>query len=943
MNAIQKLGGTVATALAALAFTQASSLAQVTIIRTNAGGAAPATVAGGGNLDDIFNAAADWWEAALVTTPYTLTLTYQWGPLGGGTLGLHTLTTQGGTPNRETAGTITFDNDGSSSWFLDPTPCANNEYSTGPTYSSADLGGGTMNTGRVYTGALGSASGRTDLFSVALHEIGHALGMSSANTSFIAENVDGDIDVTSPRPFAGSAIPTVSGAHININSTLLFPSIGTSLRRWPTAADALANAQISQMTSILDAFEPSGAFAANLGSGANSATLTTTPNFVSNNSGSVGGAVYFTLEVSSLLNLTGIDLNTALASGTRMEAEFYVNTVETDVANLSSALAANNWQLRGRLRGLSAGPDAPSALTFLDNPALRPGRYLVAITGCFSNRYTNGTGTNETATGDALRFVGGAATNTAFQGSPFTPRVFNGTFRYTHTQCGTNSLTTPPEFVTNNQGSVGGAVYFQLNVTSTFGRRICGIDVHAGVAAGTALTGDLYVNLIETDVSLITTGSPSLAAANWCRVSGLTGVANGVGVPSPMVLTTPLDLPLGSYVMAIAGNFDHRYTNGTASNTTATGSGLTFTAGGASNVPFTGGVFTPRVVNATFQYIVPTTPITVFPFQALADAVGTGCGGQPSQLLELFPAAGFDLQNRDLLFTFSGGSMTTSVLGPTPIVPPVAPNLGLGDDQNTALIPLGFLIDGLCANAISVASNGYIWLGATGRADFTESIAEFANEGARVAPYWTDLNPAAGGSIHVDLGPNVAIVTWLNVFPFGGVAPEVTTQVVIQPNSIRIRYNPAGGAFATSVLTGITNGVRPAAAPASVNLSAGGIPARPWGSNLEMRLLARPIIGTTARFETVGIPPGMLGVGTLQVGAALPGLPLAPLTPPGCFQYVPANPAGIGLFIGTCRGTSNLALPNNSGLVGIRFTTQAWALGSTILTSNGLDCRVGCF
>lgn len=944
MNALKTklVGGTIA-AVAALFATQSSALAQVTIVCVDGGGTAPATVAGGGNLADIFNAAADWWEKSFVTTPYTLTLTFSWGARPGSILAEHVLSAQGGTPNRETAGTIVFDNDGSSSWFLDPTPCANDEFTTGPTYTSSDLGGGSVNVGRTYSGATGSAAGRTDLFAVALHEIAHALGMSSANTSFVAENVDGDVDVTAPLPFQGSVLPTVSGAHLNLTNTLMFPSIGNSLRRWPSAADVLANAQISQMTDVLRGYEPSGARGALLGSGATPATLTTLPNFVSNNTGSSGGAVYFTLQVSSLLNLTGIDLNTGLPAGTALESEFYVNTASTDLSNLTTVLPVNNWQLRGRLAGTAAGSNVPSQLTFLDAPTLVPGTYLVALTGCYNNLYTNGTGSNATVSGSALQFSGGAATNVAFQGTVITPRILNGTFRYTHAVCGNVSLTTPPEFDGGNFGNVGGAVYFQLDVGTFFGRRICGIDVHTSVAAGTPLTADLYVNSVETNVNLLTTGSPSLAAANWVRVSAMTGVSNGLGIPSPMVLTSPLALPPGSFVFALAGNFEHRYTNGTATNTTTSASLVTFTAGGASNVPFVGTVFTPRVFNATFQIEAPTTPIANYPFQAVANNVGQGCGGAPTQVFERFGAGTFDLANRDILFSMGGGALTTSVVGATAVVAPVAPNLGLGDDQNTALIPLGFTIDGLCASAISVSSNGYIWLGDLGAADFSPSEAEFVAQGARVAPYWTDLNPFSGGSIHVDIGAGVARVTYLNVFAFGGTVPEVTTQIELRPNSIRIRYNPAGGAFASAVLTGLTNGVSTTPVPASLNLSAGGIATRSWDSHLRMGALSRPIVGNTCQFQTVGIPSGALGASLLALGPAVPGIPLSPITPVGCNQYHQPGASTLAIFFGNCSGTTNLNIPANGSLVGILFAVQSASLGSVILTSNGVDCRVGAF
>lgn len=943
-NLTHKLSGGALAAVAALVLSHASARAQVNIVVVDGGGTPPATVAGGGNLADIFNEAAEWWEKAFVTTPYTLTLTFSWGPQSGA-LAVHNLTSQGGTPNRETAGTIVFDNDGTSSWFLDPTPCANDEFTVGPTYSSSDLGGGTLNVGRVYTGATGNAFNRTDLFSVALHEIGHALGLSSANTSFVAENTDGDIDVVAPRPFAGSVLPTVSGAHLNLTNALLNPSIARGVRRWPTAADVVANAQVSQMTDILRGYEPTGLTGARLGSGVTTPTVTTPPNFVSNNAGAPGGAVYFTLEVTSLLNLTGIDVNTSLPVGTAMEAEFFVHTTLTNVGSLTPAtLEVDNWELRGRLTGTSAGPDAPSQLTFLDRPSLVPGSYLVALTGCYDNRYTNATASNDIRGGRALTFRAGSASNVAFQGTIISGRVFNGAFRHEHAACGTTSLTTPPDFISNNAGTTGGAVYFQLDVTGSFGRRLCGIDVHTQTAAGNLLTADLYLNLLTNNVGQITSGSPELAPGAWFRLSTMTGISNGRGVPSPMVLTTPIALPLGSYVLALdAGNFEHNYTDGTATNTTASLSGLTFRAGSASNVPFTGPVFSPRVLNATLQFEVPTSTIPDFPLQALAANVGQGCGGSATQIFEQFAVGTFDLSNRDIIFNLGGGSITTSVATNSAIVAPVAPNLGLGDDQNSALIPLGFTIDGICASTISVASNGYIWLGNTGGVDITASPAEFTALGARIAPYWTDLNPLAGGSIHVDVGVGVARVTYLNVFAFGGTVPEVTTQVEFRPNSIRIRYSPTGGAYANATFTGLTNGVPILPIPSGLNLSAGGIATRTWDSQLRTNALARPIIGTQTPFQTVGIPSGAIGASLLALGSALPGIPLAPLTPVGCNQYHPPGAATLAIFSGSCSGTANLNIPNNGSLVGVSFTVQSASLSSVILTSNGVDCRVGVF
>ena len=118
------------------------------------------------------------------------------------------------------------------------------------------MGGGEINIERWYTNPVSSspAAGRYDLLQTAIHEIGHALGMSSANLAYRDETGDGSIDVGLPLPSAGSIIPVEdSHAHLpdELGQTLMWGGgLPRNQRRYPSSVDILANAQVSQFTDV---------------------------------------------------------------------------------------------------------------------------------------------------------------------------------------------------------------------------------------------------------------------------------------------------------------------------------------------------------------------------------------------------------------------------------------------------------------------------------------------------------------------------------------------------------------------------------------------------------------------------------------------------------------------------------------------------------------------
>ena len=158
-----------------------------------------------------------------------------------------------------------------------------------------------------------------------------------------------------------------------------------------------------------------------------------------------------------------------------------------------------------------------------------------------------------------------------------------------------------------NGGADGGAVYFDVAASTDL--TLESLQMHIQdpgtfTVSVYAIEGDTYV------------GNETNAGA-WTLVSTGSGESNTTGTPSDVILDTALNLTSSTtYAMALVldAAHSHRYTNGDGSNQNFSDSNISISLGAASNAPFTGTVFSPRVFNGTLNYFVGSPPSTTIDF-----------------------------------------------------------------------------------------------------------------------------------------------------------------------------------------------------------------------------------------------------------------------------------------------------------------------------------------
>jgi len=640
--------------------------------------------------------------------------------------------------------------------------------------------------------------------------------------------------------------------------------------------------------------------------------------------------------------------------GTFAQSTISMGTAAVDYLAASTTYASNQGAdfgvvYQGPITVAAASASTPGAW-YVDVPLTTPfcydpttGNDLIIDTdhATAGNWSGAGSATNDTSSSLASR-VYASSLYPAANGVDFGS---NPVVELTYVTATGTTLTTPPNFVSNNSGGSGGCIYFTLNVLAPNGISISTIDINTLSPASTSLSGKVYLHRSISDWNLLS-GNNNLSR-DWNVIGMLTGTAAGPNLPSAMAVhnfTNSIDLPPGSYLLAIGGgNFANAYTNGNGINQNAFDCNVMFQGGKAANTVFDSSLFNPRVLNGTFHYALPGSLVSRSPSIDPTCAVnGNGCGGAATHVRENFTAVNtFDIAGTDLFLT-SGGF---APLAQTAITAPFSANLGLSDDSSTPFFPLGFhlTLGNDVYDRISICSNGYIRLDAiSSGTDFSPSDSEFFGQGARLCPYWDDLDPSAGGTVHCDITAGQAVITYNQVFLFGTATP-VTFQVVITPNSVLYRYDPASAwpAGPALALVGYANGVTEAA-NAQVNFTAGPTAALTGAGNLVLLCDQAPGIGVP--FQMTLANNGSIGAVLAQFGPANLGALLPAPFAAGCRQYVNNGAVSLGISFSQVTPFS-VNVPNSFVWLGLPFGCQGFSLGngSTFLSSNGLTGTVGSF
>lgn len=508
---------------------------------------------------------------------------------------------------------------------------------------------------------------------------------------------------------------------------------------------------------------------------------------------------------------------------------------------------------------------------------------------------------------------------------------------------GQQTLTTT--YAINGGGAAGNAEYFTLTTG------LDAVTIHAidfGMLGGPGLAGTIDVYTTPGGHAGNETNASVWTLAATCTITSSIQPGN----PTPSTMSAPLAIPANTSVgIAYVAS-----TSLALSMTVATAPhpfsysacGLTLQGGSATNFPWAGSVFIPRLPNTTLYYSVAGDCSGV-------ETIGTGCYGRfasayQESTLDVF-AQGNTMSGIDF-FNTSAGYLILPAVQSAPSIgsldPFVLPIPSVGDD---IILPVGTL-------GLTMCTNGWLATGPGNSNAWVPTPALLLDQPSEQFSFWSDFQPNAGGSIYYEESGTRALLTFDDVFAWG------TTD----PNTFQFDYDSATGdcslyfgSLSSSVSHPILIGYSPGGPnldPGSVDiaaeLSANGAIVMTNSDTLPLRLdpVGNPIQLaaasdwdlTTSDFEA----GALLHVGML--GVANPGLPLDVIgLPSACTLYASPNvilPPVVITGQSSHTWTALTLPPVTQPFAGFELYAQAFTLDTSLQfdaarASNGVKGLVG--
>ncbi len=128
------------------------------------------------------------------------------------------------------------------------------------------------------------------------------------------------------------------------------------------------------------------------------------------------------------------------------------------------------------------------------------------------------------------------------------------------------------------------------------------------------------------------------------------------------------------------------------------------------------------------------------------------------------------------------------------------------DDFEEVALPFSFDFYGIPQAVVKIGSNGYLTFGGDGTDFSNDPIPTATDPNDFIAPFWDDLNPADGGTIHYqDMGDGRFIVQYTDIHRFSDGATTLTFQAVLNSGGSMTFYYDSMVGTLNSATIGIEN------------------------------------------------------------------------------------------------------------------------------------------